>query len=138
VSEPTPLSPDELLTLAALCRAVMRLDGAVTPAEVRALDAIRLRVAERKEDQSSPYRDSAKPEPITAEDWRALLSRAERELADEARMQAAARSVERPEAREAIFICLAELAAADAMTPAEMNALGWLEAEWDLALSPER
>lgn len=132
MSNPTPLTEDELLTLAALARSIASLDGRVTSGEVTAVAAMRQALAETSTPAATPYRSAAKIEPLSAARWEALIMRAARELIDEDALRDAARRVVRQEAREAMYGLLVQVAIVDSIGEREWNALVWLEQEWSL------
>jgi hypothetical protein len=128
--ELTPLTEAELLTLAGLARAMTRMDGRVTGREQDAVLALRSSVSEGVTDAGSPYRGTIGVDAIEPGRWRELLERASDTLHTEEALQRAALAVTRPEAREAIYALVAEIAIVDAIGPSEWRALEWLEAEW--------
>lgn len=130
------LTADELLALAGLCRAMIRLDARFTEPERAALIEIAHVVASPSaaaRDGGGPYREAASPlTPLGEEAFFELIELAGRELPDDASIRAAARGVTRPEAREAIHALLTHLAVSDIAVSAELALLDWLATEWSL------
>jgi hypothetical protein len=136
--ELTELTEAELVVLAGLGRAMTRIDGRVTAEEQEAVLSLRLNVSEGVAKEGSPYRGRVGTTPLEPDRWRTLLERAGETLDTEEKLQEAAMSVTRPEAREAIFALVAEIAIVDAVGTAEWRALEWLEERWDLRAEPAR
>ncbi|MCZ7679605.1 MAG: hypothetical protein M5U28_12925 [Sandaracinaceae bacterium] len=97
------LSRSELIALAGLLRAVIRIDGRFSDAERDALAQVAQMVAEEREGArrgGDTYRESNPLEPIGEDRLFAILDEAGTTLADDAAIRAAALAVTRPEARE--------------------------------------
>ena len=139
MNELEQLNDSELLTLAALARLMIRLDGQFTEDEERALgeiaDAIAAPASQRGEDspEDGPYRGSGEPiEALGEAAFFELIELAGEELPDDASVREAARSVERPEARASIHALLHHLAIANTAQPRELALLEWLATEWQI------
>lgn len=133
------LNDSELLTLAALARLMIRLDGQFTEDEERALgeiaDAIAAPASQRGEENlgDGPYRGSGEPDEALGEAaFFELIELAAEELPDDASVREAARAVERPEARASIHALLHHLAIANTAQPRELALLEWLATEWQI------
>ena len=115
------LQPGERLALAALVRAMVRLDRSYSAAESGRLNAIADELGD--------------PEAF----W-ASIERAEQSVVDGAQLEAVTLEVTRPEARALILDVLESLASADAGSEAEQKMLTDLRALWDRggATSPYR
>jgi hypothetical protein len=127
-----------MVAMIGLLRLAIRLDRRAAPEEVAAYRAILRAAGPPREavDGDAPYREATAAAPEDDAGLAALEARADRELASAADVQAAARAVTRPAAREAIFAALADLAAADAIDASEAELLEWLAREWSLESSP--
>lgn len=137
MNEPEQLNDSELLTLAALARLMIRLDGQFTEDEERALgeiaDAIAAPASQRDDEGDGPYREGAEPaEALGEAAFFELIELAGEELPDDASVREAARAVERPEARASIHALLHHLAVANTAQPRELALLGWLATEWQI------
>jgi len=129
------LKPHEQLALAGLVRFLIQADGRYSPEEFSALTPIVEDLLTTKPGPDSPYREG-EGEPDAAAGW-ALLDRAAEELDDEAAVQAAAKAVTDQTAREAIYLALFDLAAADTITSDEWPVLEWLQKEWGITSPAE-
>lgn len=124
----------DLIALAALARTMLTLDAKVTPEEVADLDAMHKRLAEiTTQRDGNPYRGTARQTvPLTPESWRALQREAADAWPDPEAVREAAYQVPSPEACEAIYILLYELATSQGIAPAEWRLLEWLRDAWEL------
>lgn len=104
------LNDDERLALVALSRAIVRADGAVSPKEGETIAAIAAALG------PDVYRES--------------FAAAVQQFGEEAALKRFLSTIRRPEARELIFDTILELATTDALSPAEVDILRWLEAAW--------
>jgi hypothetical protein len=136
MNELEQLNDSELLTLAALARLMIRLDGQFTAEEERALgeigDAIAAPPSQRGGDGA--YRENAAEsvEALGEAAFFELLELAGEELPDDASVREAARSVDRPEARASIHAHLHHLAISNPAQPRELELLEWLATEWQI------
>lgn len=112
----TQLQPRERLALAALVRAMVRLDRSFSAGESERLD----RIAEELGDAEAFWRS---------------IEEAEQQVTDGAKLEAVTREVTRPEARGLILDVLESLAVADAGSAAEEKMLSDLRALWGIASS---
>lgn len=129
------LSRSELIALAGLLRAVIRIDGRFSEAERDALAQVAQMVAEEREGArrgGDTYRESNPLEPIGEDRLFAILEEAGTTLADDAAIRAAALAVTRPEARSAIHAAVTFVANVDVAARRELALLDWLAREWDL------
>lgn len=143
MNELEQLNDSELLTLAALARLMIRLDGHFTEDEARALgeiaDAIAAPASQRGEasPEDGPYRASGEAaEALGEAAFFELIELAGEELPDDASVREAARAVERPEARASIHALLHHLAVANTAQPRELALLEWLANEWKIEAAP--
>jgi uncharacterized tellurite resistance protein B-like protein len=104
------LNADERLALVALARAVVGADGAVSAKETERVEII---AAE-----------------IGREAYHAAFDEAARAFTDKSKLQSFLLTITRPEARELISDTILDLAIGDALAPAEVRLLKWLEATW--------
>lgn len=136
MNELEQLNDSELLTLAALARLMIRLDGQFTEDEERALGEIADAIAapaSQRDGGDGPYREGAEPvEALGEAAFFELIELAGEELPDDASVREAARAVERPEARASIHALLHHLAVANTAQPRELALLGWLATEWQI------
>lgn len=129
------LSRSELIALAGLLRAVIRIDGRFSEAERDALAQVAQMVAEEREGArrgGDTYRESNPLEPIGEDRLFAFLEEAGTTLADDAAIRAAALAVTRPEARSAIHAAVTFVANVDVAARRELALLDWLAREWEL------
>jgi uncharacterized tellurite resistance protein B-like protein len=130
------LTEAEMLALAALLRALIRADGAFSPAEHAALSAVAASVtliAQSDANDDATYRSTGEPlQPLGDDALFALIERAGRELPDEDSIRALARTVTRPAARATIHALLFEVAASDGIAAGESAVLDWLAECWAL------
>lgn len=110
----TQLQPRERLALAALVRAMVRLDRNYSADESERLH----RIADELGD----------PEAF----WQ-TIERAEQEIIDGAKLESVTREVTRPDARSLILDVLESLGAAEALSAAEQKMLADLREIWGLA-----
>jgi uncharacterized tellurite resistance protein B-like protein len=129
---PTALSPDEQLAFAGLARMLIRADGEFTAEEQYVVEKVTAELVSGFTPDGSPDRDRVvPPEPDPEATW-ALIDRAGRELRDEAAALRAAERVTSPEAREAIYRALREIAEADVISEAEWPLLDSLARLWGI------
>jgi hypothetical protein len=107
------MSRSDKLALAALARLLLGADGTFSREEAGGLLAL--------------------AQEIGPEELEARLDEAAEDLRDREAVLAAARGVTHPEAREAIYGALFELATRDTIVPAEAQLLDWLAETWQLA-----
>ena len=125
----TALEPHEQLAFAGLARVLVRADGTFPAREGAALEQVAKDILAPAASPTSPYRDKSSPEADPGAIW-ALIDRAATELPTEEAVKIAARQVTRPEAREAIFGALLQIASSDVVSPEEWPVLDWLSAQW--------
>lgn len=130
------MTGEELLALAGLLRVLVLADRAVDGYELDALDRVGRRLA-RAAPGGDPYRH-ASPPPMGSVEFRAIFGQASRALPDGASVRAAAEALERPEAREAIFTILLDVAASNGIAPEEQAILDWLKDCWQITPTPLR
>jgi uncharacterized tellurite resistance protein B-like protein len=104
------LSSDEKLALVSLTRVIARADGAVSPAEGKAIKRIALAIGE------ATFRD--------------LFAEAAELFPDESQLRPFLATIERQEARALIFQTIVDLAASDAISTEEGPLMAWLEETW--------
>lgn len=107
------LTYDERMVLGGLVRMMLRADGQFSDGEKRAIEQIGARIADDPVHFRRAIVDSAKA------------------FGDDDAIFAAARKVERGEARLMIRSVLEEIATADLTEEAEHNLLLWLQEQWD-------
>ena len=125
-------TPDELLTFAGLARRLIQADGEFTAEEQFVVEKVLAELQAPRAPGGGPYRDEAPPaQPDPEATWE-LIDRAGRELGDKEALVRAAEKITDPEAREAIYCALREIAEADVITNAEWPLLEWLERLWEI------
>ena len=115
-SDLSELKDDEAVTFAALLRAMLRADGAVSEQERERLVGIAGEMGDER--------------------FWTLFDQAAEQLQGKGEVEAAARRVVRRSARELIFATLSDLAIAGTIVEAEAELLDWLAALWTLAPQP--
>jgi hypothetical protein len=118
------LNEKEKLALVGLMRFVVRLDGHASPEEMAT-------VAKTLREVYAPQVGEGGD---AAARIAALEERADRELKDDDAIRRVAMQITRPEAREAIFAAVADLAAVDGINMQEGWLLDWLANEWELKI----
>lgn len=106
------LNDAEALALVALMREVVQADGDYSPEEQASVKAIR--------------------DALGGERFDAAIERAKKELPDRAAVKAYAKTIERPDARWAIWEQLVDVARSDGVDAEEEKPLVWLANWWDL------
>ncbi len=106
------LLPEESLALVALSRAVARADGAITALEGQAIALIAAELGEPT--------------------YRKLFAQAAASFPDQAALKTFLATIERPEARAAIYESILALAAADSISPEEEPLMAWLQETWEI------
>lgn len=114
------LTESERLTFGALLRALIRLDGYATHEEQAVVHSV--------VGDLLPTPPGADVADVLA----ALLERSAERYPDDAAARAAAETVTRPEAREAIYGALYEISAAGTITSGESQVLDWLAERWQI------
>lgn len=117
-----PLTETERLTFGALLRTLLRLDGTITLEE----QAVVHRVA-------SDLLPRAEGEEI-ADAVAALLERSAERYPDDESVRAAARLINRQEARDALYGALYEISVAGTITTVESQLLDWLVEQWEVRI----
>ena len=108
----TTLTHDELVTLAALLRELIRTDGEISEEELQGLDVVSNRLG------------------LTETRWKRVWGQASRELPNLESTKAAAALLERAPARELVYELLHNVASADDIVDPEWDLLEWLDEEW--------
>ena len=108
----TPLTPDELVILAALLRELIRTDGEISEEEIQGLDVVATRLG------------------LPEARWQRVWTRASTELPNLEATKAAAARLERAAAREFVYELLHNVASADDIVDPEWDLLEWLDEEW--------
>jgi hypothetical protein len=130
VDDTVSLSHEELVALAGLVRLTIEADERLDPEEVRAVRSVATAVTTGDADDVGAYRTVARVAPLGEEAWAAIWQEAVTTLRSEADVKAAASRILRNEAREAIYVIVSEVAAADTIAGAEWELLEWLEETW--------
>lgn len=113
------LTDSEQLTFGALLRSLIRLDTYTTPEEQSVLHSVAGELL-------------GVPGPGIADVLASLLERSAERYRDDEAVRAAAETVTRPEARDAIYGALYEISAAGTITVAESSLLDWLAGRWEI------
>lgn len=106
----TALTHDERIALVALAKWVVHADE---------------RVSDEEKAQLAKLRGT-----LGAPEWNSVVRDARRRFTDPSTLATAAEIVERPQAREAIYAALVELARADAFDSDEVRILNWVAQAW--------
>ena len=106
------LEPHERLALAGLLRLLVRIDGALSPAEVTALASL------GRELGSALF-------------WQSMAE-AQQQLGSADEVVEAVETVERAPVRAWIYGILLGIAAVDGLTPEESELLEWLQQTWEM------
>ncbi|MFK7989078.1 MAG: TerB family tellurite resistance protein [Sandaracinaceae bacterium] len=106
------LSNAELIVLAGLLRLMMMADHVVTNEELSSVDRIGRTLG------------------LTDSGWSEIWEQAAEDLADADDVRAAAASLARPAAREAVYEMLYRLADSDSIADEEWDLLEWLDETW--------
>lgn len=135
VDDPVALTHEELLVLAGLVRLTIEADDRVDPVEARAVRRLASELAEGREGAGDAYRRMAPVASIGEAAWSALWQEAVATLPTSEDVKRAALEIQRPQAREAIYGTVYDLAAVNTIEGAEWSILEWLEATWGLGSS---
>ncbi len=122
----------ELTALARMLVTLLRVDGKVSPDEHEALRMFAERVRLGNGGGASPYRLSADDSADGVATLQPFLERASHEPSGRDAFALAAESITRRDAREAIYVALRDVAAADTIVEAEWELLEMLFERWGL------
>jgi hypothetical protein len=113
-------------------RLTIEADERVDPAEARAVRRLASELAEGREGAGDAYRRMAPVASIGEAAWSALWQEAVATLPTSDDVKRAALEIQRPQARDAIYGAVYDVASVNTIEGAEWSILEWLEDKWGI------